>query len=294
MTPRWFPLRRGLAAMVLAALFFSLMAALVKLACRRLPPMEVVCARSVLSALLSLGLAVRAGAPLLGRRRRLLVARGLVGSAALALYFYALAHLPLADAVTLQYTNPILLALFAPFVLKEPTDRSAWAAVLIAFVGMLLIVKPEGDVSPWPGIAAMASAFGAAGAYALVRILAATEHPLTIVVYFPFISALVSLPFVLADWVRPVGIEWLALAGVAVTTTIAQVCLTWGLKLEPAARATSVSYWAILFGAILGWIGFGERPDSLVIAGGALIIGATALVARSSLGAGSGAGEHQR
>jgi len=282
--PSTLRLRRGLAYMVLAAFFFSLMAALVKLACRRLPPMEVVLARSLLSAALSLVLAVRAGAPLLGRRRRLLVARGLVGSIALALYFYALAHMRLADAVTLQYTNPILLALLAPVFLKEPTGRRVWLAVGIAFAGALLIVKPEGEVSLWPGLAAAGSAAGAAAAYALVRVLSATEHPLTIVVYFPFISALVSLPFVLADVVRPAGWEWAALAGVAVTTTAAQVCLTWGLKLEPAARATSVSYWAILFGAILGWVGFGEMPDTLAVAGGALIVVATALVARSSDG----------
>jgi len=67
---------------------------------------------------------------------------------------------------------------------------------------------------------------------------------------------------------------------VAVTTTAAQVCLTWGLTLEAAARATSVSYWAILFGALLGWAGFGETPDALAILGGALIVAATALIAR--------------
>jgi drug/metabolite transporter (DMT)-like permease len=277
-------LRRGLAYMVLAAFFFSLMAALVKLACRRLPPMEVVLARSLLSAALSLVIALRAGAPLLGRRRGLLVARGLVGSTALALYFYALAHMRLADAVTLQYTNPILLALFAPIFLQEPTGQRVWLALAVAFAGMLLIVKPGGAVSLWPGLAAAGSAVGAAAAYALVRVLARTEHPLTIVLYFPFVSALVALPFVLAEFVQPAGWEWAALAGVAVTTTIAQVCLTWGLKLEPAARATSVSYWAILFGAVLGWAGFGERPDALAIAGGGLIIGATALIASRGAG----------
>ncbi len=267
--------------MILAAFFFALMAALVKLACRRLPPMEVVFARSVLSALLSLGLALRAGAPLLGQKRALLIARGVVGSTALALYFYAIAHLPLAGAVTVQYTNPIWLALFAPLVLRESTGGRVWTAVVIAFAGALLIVKPEGGLSLWPGAAALGSAIGAAAAYALVRVLSRTEHPLTIVLYFPFISALVSLPFVLTDFVAPRGWEWLALAGVAVTTTIAQVFLTWSLKLEPAARATGVSYWGILFGAVFGWIWFHERPDALAFGGGTLIIAATALLARS-------------
>jgi drug/metabolite transporter (DMT)-like permease len=201
---------------------------------------------------------------------------------ALALYIYALAHMRLADAVTIQYTNPVLLALFAPVFLKEPTGRRVWLAVAIAFAGTLLIVKPEGDVSLWPGVAAAGSAIGAAAAYAIVRVLAKTEHPLTTVLYLPFISALVSLPFVLADFVRPEGWEWATLAGVAVTTTAAQVALTWGLKLEPAARATSVSYWAILFGATLGWVGFGETPDALTLIGGALIVGATVLIAPSA------------
>jgi drug/metabolite transporter (DMT)-like permease len=267
--------------MILAALFFSLMAVLVKLACRRLPSMEVVLARSLLSASLSFMLLLRARAPLLGQRRRLLVARGAVGSIALALYFYAIAHLKLADAVTIQYTHPILVAIFAPLFLGEPSSRRLWGVVGIAFLGMLLIVKPEADVSLWAGIAAVGSAFGAAAAYALVRALSTTEHPLTIVFYFPCISSLISLPFVVADFVMPRGVEWVALAGVALATTIAQLFLTWGLKLEPAARATSVSYWAILFGALLGWLLFGETLDRLTIAGGVLIIGATALLSRS-------------
>jgi drug/metabolite transporter (DMT)-like permease len=269
---------RGLAFMILAAFFFSLMAALVKLACRRLPPMEVVLARSLLSAALSLALALRAGAPLLGRRRALLVARGAVGSVALALYFYALAHLELADAVTLQYTNPVLVALFAPLFLGEPTSRRQWAVVVLAFAGMLVIVRPRAELTLVPGLAAAASAFGSAAAYTLVRKLSATEHPLTIVLYFPFISALVALPFVARDFVLPRGGEWIALAGVAVTTTIAQVLLTWALKLEPAARATSVSYWGILFGALLGWSLFGEAPGPATLAGALLIVAATLLL----------------
>lgn len=277
-----FRLRRGLAYMILAAFFFSWMAALVKLACRRLPPMEVVFARSALSAGLSLGLALHARAPIVGHRPALLATRGAVGSLALALYFYALAHLKLADAVTLQYTHPILVTLFAPLVLKEPGSRRGWAVVGVAFAGMLLIVKPEAEVSLWPGIAAGLSAVGSAAAYTLVRKLSATEHPLTIVLYFQVVSALVSLPFVLAGGVRPRGAEWAALAGVAITTTIAQVFLTWALKLEPAARATSVSYWGILFGAVLGWLVFGETPDRLAAAGAVLIVGATALLARSA------------
>jgi drug/metabolite transporter (DMT)-like permease len=276
-------LSRGLVYMILAAFFFSCMAALVKVACRRLPPMEVVFARSILSAVFVLILAVRARAPLLGRRRGLLVARGVAGSVALALYFYALAHLELADAVTLQYTNPILVSLFAPFALKEPSPIRQWAVVLIAFAGMALIAKPDAELSLWPGLAAVASAFGSAAAYALVRKLAATEHPLTIVLYFPVISALISLPFVMSDFVLPQGSEWAALAGVAVSTTIAQLFLTWALKLEPAARATSVSYWGILFGALFGWFIFDEAPDRLTILGGALILVATILLARSRM-----------
>jgi drug/metabolite transporter (DMT)-like permease len=204
-----------------------------------------------------------------------------VGSAALALYFYALAHLKLADAVAIQYTHPLLVTLFAPLVLREPSPLGQWAVVGIAFAGMVLIAKPEGDLSLWPGGAAAVSAFGSAAAYALVRKLSATEHPLTIVVYFPCISAALSLPFVLGHFIMPRGVEWAALAGVAVTTTIAQLFLTWSLKLEPAARATSVSYWGILFGALLGWLLFGEVPDRWAVLGAVLIVGATALLARS-------------
>jgi drug/metabolite transporter (DMT)-like permease len=109
----------GIRYMAAAALFFSVMSLLVKSAGQRLPVQEVVLARSSVGAALSWHSLRRRGVPLWGQRRGLLLVRGLLGYAGLSCFFYALVHLPLAEATVIQYTNPVFTALLAVVFLSE-------------------------------------------------------------------------------------------------------------------------------------------------------------------------------
>jgi len=278
----------GLRLMAMGALSFSLMAALVKLAGQTLPTMEVVLARSLVTGGISYAVLARKEIPLLGKEPRLLVARGVLGFFALSCFYYAVVHLPLADATVIQYTNPIFTALIAVVTLGEALRRGEIALTVSSLLGVLLVARPSflfgGNTSSLDSLgvtAALCGALFSASAYVMVRRLR-EEEPMVVVFWFGLISILLSLPFVAHGFTRlPVGWEWLILLGVGLSTHFGQVFLTRGLQLEPAGRATAVGYLQILFAAIWGLLVFGERPDAWTGAGAAVIVLCTWLLTRT-------------
>ena len=277
----------GLRYMAAGAFFFALMSALVKVAGTRLPTMEVVFARSVVVLAISALVLRRAGVSPRGNRRGVLLLRGGLGFVALSAFYYAVIHLPLADATVIQYTNPVFTALLAALLIGEGLRKREVSLALLSLVGVVVMVRPGflfgGGVPGLPPLAAGAALVGAvfsAAAYVAVRFLGRTENPVVIVYWFALVSAVGSLPFLLADFVRPTGWEWLVLLGVGVTTHLGQVFLTMGLREERAGRAMAVAYLQIVFAAVWGLLLFAEVPDRWTVLGAGLIVAATWLVAR--------------
>lgn len=277
----------GIRYMAAAALFFSIMSLLVKVAGQRLPVQEVVLARS------SVGLAIcvyslrRRGISLWGERRWLLLARGLLGYAGLSCFFYALVHLPLAEATVIQYTNPVFTAVLAAIFLAELIRPRDLLLVLVSLGGVVLMTRPavlfgglDAGLDPVAVIVALAGAVFSAGAYVTVRRLSRTEDPVVIVFYFALVATAGSIPLTAVNPVLPTGWEWVALAGIGVVTQAAQVFLTKGLREEQAGRAMAVGYMQIVFAAVWGLIFFAEFPDFWGGAGALVIVLATAGLAR--------------
>ncbi len=278
-------LSTGLRYMVGAAFFFSLMSLFVKLIGQHLPSQQIVLVRSAVTLLYSY-VAVRwAGLALWGHDRKLLLLRGVLGLAGVSCFFLALTKLPLADATVIHYTNPVLTALIASFVLGESLSRAEVGGAALSLGGVALVARPSflfggGGLDPVYVGVALLGALCAASAYAVVRKLRATEHPLVIVFYFPLVATAGSVPLAAPTAVWPTAWEWLLLiVGVAGTAQIAQVLLTHGLHAERAGRALSMSYLQIVFAAIWGMLFFAEYPDVLSVVGAVLVIGGTLVVA---------------
>ncbi len=268
----------GIGYMILAAFFFSVMAAFVKAAGSRLPFMEIVFARSIIVFGITFVWLKKHRIAVLGNRRGLLFLRGLVGFAGLSAFYYTLTHIPIADSVMLQYSSPLFTALLATILLKEKSSGRLWALYLLAFLGVGFIVRPGFSLQAVPALVGVLGAFSAGLAYNLVRYLRHWEHPMTIVLSLPLVSILLSFPFVLHNFVMPTGWDWVFLLGVGVATQIAQVLLTKGLLAEKAAVATNVIYVNVVFSALWGILFWGEVPSALSIVGGALVVVAIVLI----------------
>jgi drug/metabolite transporter (DMT)-like permease len=275
---------RGVLYMTLSALGFSAMSVLVKLAAPHLPTGEIVLARALMTLVLSAAMVRRASLSPWGTQRGKLVLRGSLGFAALGCYYIALARLPLADATTLQYVQPLITALLAWWLLGEKIGWAAAFAIACGLAGVLAVVHPGmGAVAdPAGALIALASAALSSVAYVTVRQLSRTEHPLVIVLYFPLVATPLAIPWAAADFVMPSPLDWLVLAGIGVTTQIGQVFLTMGLTVERAGRATSVGYIQICFAILWQLVVFRQAPALGTLAGAALIIAGTVAVSATA------------
>ncbi|MCP4503261.1 MAG: DMT family transporter [Deltaproteobacteria bacterium] len=278
--------RQGMLLLLGAAFFFSLMAVQVKLLGAQLPSTVIVLGRAIVTLVLSVFMLKRAGTPFLGQRRGLLLLRGVFGFIGLLCFFFAITKLPLAEASVLFSLNPVFTAVLAAIFLKEALRPSLMLALVVAFSGVLLVVRPASLFGEWLGeasdvvldpygvAACLVGSVAAASAYTLVRKLRTTEDPLVIVFYFSFVATPASLPFALQSWVWPDAKGWLLLLGVGLATQTAQVLMTKGIASVPAGPATTVGYSQVAIATLWGVLFFDEVPTWGTAMGALLIISA--------------------
>lgn len=275
--------------MLLASLFFAVMAAAAKHVGERVPMQQIVLVRGVLCALLTWWWLARIGVDWRGRRRWLLLLRGALGYSALSCYFWSVHHLPLAEAVLIQQTHPIFAAALAFLFLGEPPGRNYLPALGLAALGVLVLVQPAAGAGfvVGPGlVVAFGGAILSAAAYVAVRHASRTEHPVAIILWFPAVSALLAVPGTVASgpvWPGPGDWSWLVF--VALAGQLGQVFLTRGLYRVPAGRATLANPMTTVFGALLGRVAFGERIGWNTLAAAVLLIAAVFLARPPRVGA---------
>ncbi len=268
--------------MAASAVCFSAMSVLVKVAGQDLPASEIVVARVVVTLALSWWMLRRARLSPWGTRRGALVIRGLLGFMALSCYYWTLTRLPLGEATTIQHVAPLFTVIGAWAVLGERAGIAAIVAIGLGLVGVVLVAQPGGDDLDVAAIAVgLAGALCSGIAYVAVRSLSRHENPLVIVFYFPLVALPLAVPWMIPDAVWPTPLQWLILLGIGVCTQAAQVCMTRGLSLERAGRASAVGYLQVALAVLWGLVGFGEVPELTTLLGAGLIIGGTLLVAVS-------------
>ena len=279
-------LSKGVLYVALGALLFSLSSALVKLAGHNLPAMEIVFGRSIFGLVLCWWLMRRAGVGGLGNNKRILGLRGLLGAGGLICSFYAITHMPLADAIVLFYCNPVFAVVMSFFFLGERLSRRAALCIPLCIIGVVLITRPAfifgaggTDISAYVYLIALASAAFAGGAYVCMHHLGGHEHPLTIVLYLYVVALPVSFLGMLPTWVTPSWTEVLILVGIGVLTQFAQMCLAKGLELESTGTATATGTLQVVFTAVWGMLLFGEFPAWTAYAGAALLVLSTLILA---------------
>ena len=257
--------------MLTATLLFAVMNVGVKMLAG-IPAHEIVFFRALISLVAAYTLLRRAGISPLGKRRVLLLARGLAGTVALIAYFYSLHLMPLATAVTIQHMSPLFTILIAGPLLGERATRTQWGFFLLAFVGVLLIKGLDARVTPGELSLGLVAALFAGLAYNLVRMLRDSDHALVVVFYFPLVTVPLVGVYTLTHWVWPGLLESALLLAVGLSTTAAQVFMTRALQRERASKVSIIYYLGIVMAMILGWLLFDEGITLLALAGAGLII----------------------
>ncbi len=198
--------------------------------------------------------------------------RSLSGIISLALFYYAVSTIPLADATAIAYAAPIFISVLSIFLLNEIIGRQRWAAIIVGFVGVLLIAQPGGG--EWdPGIiAAIGSAFGGALVAIWLRKLSSSEKSVTIGTFYNSLGSLVFLVLVLStDWLTPRGEDLMLFLVFGIMCGIQQWSLTVSFRYAEASLLAPFEYLAMVFAAIAGYFFWGEIPLLTTWIGGAVI-----------------------
>ncbi len=271
----------GLFALAAAA-SFSLMGAAIKQAALDLNTPMVVFLRNVFGLIALTPWLLRQGAVSLRTARPgMHLARCAIGLSAMYCFFYAIAHMPLAEAMLLNYSTPLYVPLIAWLWLGERPGLRLLPIILVGFVGVSLLLMPEADArmgsASWIGLAAGVLA---AAAFVAIRRLSRSEPAVRIVFYFTFLGLLVSLLPLPWYWQPPPvnSLGYMAVAGLFATG--GQVALTRAYSLAPAAQVAPFNYLVVVFAALLGWLIWQEQPEALSLLGAALVIGSSLLALR--------------
>jgi len=265
-------LRRGALLMLASGLLFSAMGALVKHMSAHLPNEMVVFFRSAMGLLALLPWVLHRGiSQLKTKNLRGHLGRGLAGVTAMYCYFYAIAHLPLAEAVLLNYSTPLFIPFIAALWLGEQVSMRLWAAIGVGFVGIVLILRP--GLGMFTPVSLIGLASGMFGALAMVSIrrLSKTEPTLRIVFYFSAVCTAVSAVPLAWRWQTPDPALWTLLILMGVLASLAQLLLTRAYSHAPAAQVGPFTYSTVVFAAAIGWMFWGEIPDLLSFGGTALV-----------------------
>ncbi len=248
--------------MLLAGASFALMGVLVKLGVQWFSSHELVFYRSLVALLLLLaGMTLRhgftGGRHFLGAHTVLHLRRGLVGFLALTTFFYAVAHLPLSVAITLNYSSPLFLALLMPWQLNERPSRAQYATVAVGFLGVALLLRPW-DSAPQDLVAGLVGLFSgvmAAFAYIHVRRLGRLGEPEWRTVFW-FAAVCVLGAGLLASldggWHVPAaGQHVVLLLGVGLFATLGQLAMTRAYRRGDTVVVAAFAYSTVVFGGIL-------------------------------------------
>lgn len=212
------------------------------------------------------------------------IARGVVGVCSMGLTFFALTRLPLPDAITLNYAQPLLVVVFSSLFLGEPIRIYRWSAVVVGLAGVVIISWPEltlltsGTGFDDQEVLGVLAAFGGAGCSAvaaiLVRSLVHSEKTATIVLWFSLVAsavALLTLPF---GWQALTWQQTLLLVSAGFCGGIGQIFMTSAYRHAEVSTVAPFEYTSMILAIVVGYLAFGDVPTVHMLIGGAIVVGA--------------------
>ncbi len=261
--------------MLVAAFFFACMGVLVKLGASKFNAAELVFYRSVFGLVFIWGLTSVRGHNLASDMLSKHMWRASLGFISLLLFFYSISQLPLATAVTLNYTSPLFMAMLSPFFLHEKPKKILYLALSIGFVGVIVLLNPSIHKDElYAGSIALLSGFLAGVVYIHVTQLGRAGEPdWRTVFYFTLVSSIGAGLWMLANTFHP--LTWQdapLLLGLGLSATIAQLAMTRAYRTGSPVVVGSLAYATVILASLFGIVLWQETLSTERWLGIALII----------------------
>ena len=239
------------------------------------PLTQFVLVRSVIAILIMLMLAPRFGGldALKTREIGWHLLRSLFAIGAMFGFFYGLAHMPLVNALTLGYTAPLIVTALSAIVLGDEVGWRRWSAVMLGFVGVLVMLRPGQQAMSFAEVAVLIAAACYASQAITARKLSGTESTLSLSLYIivgPLVVAAISID---ADaWISPDTVGWVLMTTAAIGSVVAWIGFINAYRSVSPAILAPLEYVALIGGAIAGYLLWDEVPDRWVVAGALIIV----------------------
>lgn len=266
---------------ILSAFCFAFMNLFVRLS-GDLPSMQKCFFRNLVAGFFALGVLLKNKSSLKWKQGNLkfLILRASIGTLGIICNFYAIDHIPLADASILNKMSPFFVIIFSLIILREKLTVFQGFFVFLAFVGAMFVIKPSFfNVDILPSAIGLLGGMCAGFAYTMVRILGKKgENGSLIVFFFSAFSCLATLPFLIFDFHPMTLVQLLMLLGAGLSAAGGQFSITAAYYHAPAREISVYDYSQIIFATFLGFFFLGELPDLLSVAGYVIIILAAVLM----------------
>lgn len=271
--------------MLVSGFLFACMGVLVKLSAVYFSSIELVFYRSMIGFLIICVIVSVRHLPLSTLYWKNHCWRGLSGLGSVLMFFYCITQLPLATAVTFNYTSPLFLTLLTTVILKDHFQWLLAVAMVLGFAGVVLLLRPSLQEDQWSGgLIGLASGFFAAIAYLNIRHLGNLGEPdWRVVFYFTLISTIITSIWMLFNTFHPITpVNFLLLLGIGITATLAQLALTRAFRTGKILVVGALAYSTVVFASLWGILIWGELLSltswlgiGLIVAGGLLSLRAS-------------------
>jgi len=188
------------------------------------------------------------------------------------LFFYAISILPLADSLTLMFISPIIVTFLSVVILKEKVGIRRWSAVIVGFIGALIVIRPGFNEINLATLAALGAGFGYALYIISTRKLSHTDNPLLTLIFTGLSGAIIVSIFVPFFWNSLNLYQWFFLFGLAAVGTLGHFFLILSLNLAEASKLAPFSYFEIVSNVIIGYYFFGDFPDIWIWIGLSILV----------------------
>lgn len=272
---------------LISSLMFAAMSALVRSVGDSVPLGQVVFFRAafaILPVVLIFALRGELREAVYTRRPLGHVGRGFFSVGGMFLNFASLARLPVVDATAISFMSPLITVAFSAIFLGEKVRIYRWSAVILGFVGVIVMLWQQFDLSRYASGADATIAIGAicgmvaatfnAGAVIQTRRLTASETTSSIVFYFSLICALAGLATAPFGWVRPEPMQLVALISIGLIGGCSHIFLTESYRHAPQSVVAPFGYSTMLWALVFGYVFLGEMPTTLVLIGAAIVAAA--------------------
>jgi drug/metabolite transporter (DMT)-like permease len=267
-------IRRAIALSFLMIFMASTAVAATKFASARANTAAIITVQYLVCTLLCLPRVLRPGlSSLRTSRGGLHLVRGIVGVLNFYLFYLALEHIPLVDAMVLRQSAPLTVPLVVWLWMRERISGLTWLPLVIGFVGIVVILRPSPDgISLWH-VAAYLSAVLLAVSMVATNRLGTTEPTARILFYYCVFSLACVAPFSAGGFDRTTAMDWVAMlyVGVAIYGTLELYTRAYGMA--PTTVIAPINYFAVVLGAFWGWLFWDQVPDAVSILGSAMVIG---------------------